>query len=219
MPLLRRPKVERLKRKRDVQGLVDALEDKEIANEALQALIELRDSKATEAVIARLKDSDWIVRWRTAEALGNSDVQALGSLIEALGDEVDVVRKVAAQSLAQLGDPQAIPALVSALDNLSHLDEDASECARLIDSLRDLRATRELVNALSMDNWRARSMAARELGALGSQSGGIEPWAIEALVRALRDSSDSVRMSAARALKVIGGPEAEAALATYREPW
>jgi PAS domain S-box-containing protein len=67
-----KPNVERLKKERDVEGLVKALDSKEgdIRKDAMNALEEL-DELAVEALVHIINESDTDIRLNAAEALGN----------------------------------------------------------------------------------------------------------------------------------------------------
>ena len=70
MPLFGPPDVEKLKARRDVQGLIKALDyqkDAGIRKQAAEALGELRDSRVMDALISALGDPDWQVRMRAVE--------------------------------------------------------------------------------------------------------------------------------------------------------
>ncbi len=68
------------------------------------------------ALIDALADSDWVVRYRAAEALGSiRDGRSVSALIQALGDRRDHVRYMAARGLGNLGERRAIGPLSAAL--------------------------------------------------------------------------------------------------------
>jgi len=188
---------------------------------AAAALGDLGDPRAVEPLIAALGDLD--VRHHAVPALGKlGDERAFDPLVEALRDQE--LQHASALALGELGDARAVPLIVEALDNATHLDADAMTCRRLIDALSLLvrgpypghsprrEAMRALVDLLTRDNWRVRAMSSETLGEIGSARGSLERYAVEALVGALGDESDSVRLNAAKALRLIGGPEAEAGL-------
>lgn len=120
MNLFGPPDVEKMKARRDVNGLIKALgyqkgdswNAKNIRHYAAHALGELGDPRAVEPLIAALGDSDFMVRMFAAEALakiGNRRaVEPLSAalraepLIAALQEEEWDVRKTAAEALISI---------------------------------------------------------------------------------------------------------------------
>lgn len=84
--------------------------------------------------VAALRDDDWKVRKRAAEALKEmNEPYAVSALLETLKDEVAEVRAAAASALGALRDPYAIDALIGRLDDESQAvqKETVSALARL----------------------------------------------------------------------------------------
>jgi HEAT repeat protein len=83
-------KVEKLEEKKDVEGLINALKDKNwlVRKDAAVALGEIGDERAVEPLIQALKDeSEWVPE-KAAFALGKiGDKRAVEPLIRALGHE------------------------------------------------------------------------------------------------------------------------------------
>ncbi len=78
--------------------------------EARQALVRMGNA-ATPALIAALSDTDEIVRWEAAKALGDiADPAAIEALINALEDEIDV-RWLAGEALIRQGRSCLVPLL------------------------------------------------------------------------------------------------------------
>ena len=109
-----RPNIEKLKKRRDVEGLIRALKDSDegVRREAAKALGEIGDSRAVEPLIEALKDRNEDVQKNAAYALGEiGDSRAVEPLIEALrygkGWAVKALKKIGlktineAQSLLQ----------------------------------------------------------------------------------------------------------------------
>ena len=98
-----KPNVQKLKEKRDVEGLIKALgyEKKRFVRvEAAKALGKIGDSRAVGPLISALSNNDYYVRWEAAKALGKiGDSRAVGPLISALSDSARIVREEAAVSL------------------------------------------------------------------------------------------------------------------------
>ena len=69
---------------------------------------ELKARRDVEGLIRALKDSDWLVRARAAEALGKiGDSRAVEPLIEALDDVNVIVQIYAAEALHKIGNERA----------------------------------------------------------------------------------------------------------------
>ena len=155
-----------------------------------------------------LNDCDSYVRQNAAEGLGNLDQLALPSvpaLEQALGDEDEQVRRVAALALARLGQPSGafiIPQL------LEQLKGDASFVRYLhVITYWDLKYDRRRDL-----NWLGRHQAANGLFYVAAGSTHLPlPGAVAALTQALADPFPSVRFVAASALSAFG-PDAAAAV-------
>jgi len=99
------------------EGLISALRDanKSVRAQATMAL-PLLGIVVIESLCTLLKDRDWRVRYRAAEALGILRSPAAESpLIEALSDEKDHVRYMAAKSLGRTGGKSVVTALIPML--------------------------------------------------------------------------------------------------------
>ena len=116
----RKPNIEKLKEKKDVEGLIKALRferDKgvDLIRDAVEALGKIGEP-AVEPLIQALKDEDDGVRWSAAEALGEiKDARAVKPLVKALKDKYWYVRKQAAYALGDIGDARAVEPLIEAL--------------------------------------------------------------------------------------------------------
>jgi len=85
--------------------------DKGVRAEAMHGLVKIGEP-AVPSCITLLRDDEWRVRYRAAEALGFiGDGEAYAPLTAALGDEKDHVRYMAAKGLGLLGDPRAVECL------------------------------------------------------------------------------------------------------------
>jgi HEAT repeat protein len=96
-----------------VAGMKD--EDKGVREQAARALAELGEPAAV-ALMDLIRDKEWRVRYRAAEAIG---LMGYGpgntALIEALKDPKDHVRYMAAKSLGIIGDPVSMEPLIERL--------------------------------------------------------------------------------------------------------
>lgn len=92
MALFGPPNIEKLKEKRDVDGLARALKNKDDAVRlgAVHALREISDARAVEPLIAALGDKYANVRHNAVEALGElRDPRAVEPLVAAITDNQD----------------------------------------------------------------------------------------------------------------------------------
>jgi HEAT repeat protein len=146
MPPFGPPDVEKLKRKRDVPGLIKALgyqkeDDREAAAEALVQI----GAPAVKPLIDILNDNDRSVRWYAVRALGQiGDPAAVEPLIAASTDPLVSVRSVAVGALVQIGAP-AVKALIAALPSWA--------AAEALGRIGDTRAVEPLIAVLP--NWTA----------------------------------------------------------------
>lgn len=144
-----------------------------------------------------LKDKDKFVRKETAKALQSLSEsrreRAFESLISALDNEDDEVRRLAAESLGLFDCEKAIPPLVSALKS-----RDATVrrfAANTLGRIRSKKALQPLIDVLIFDNnGFVREEAAKALGKIKSRR------AIEPLIDALMDQNNEGRYGAAEAL-------------------
>jgi len=100
-----KPDVKKMKSKKDIEGLIKALKDKDedVGTNAAEALGEIGDARAVEPLIQALKDEHEDVRGEAADALGEiGDARAVEPLIQALKDEHEDVRGEAADALDKL---------------------------------------------------------------------------------------------------------------------
>ncbi len=108
------PNIEELKVNKDVEGLINALKDKDpmIRGDATEVLGKIGDSRAVEPLIEALKD---IVREIAIESLRKIGEPAVESLIKALKDKDTLIRSGAAKALGKIGDKRAVESLTEAL--------------------------------------------------------------------------------------------------------
>lgn len=117
MPLFGPYNVRKLKAKRDVEGLIEALgykKNKKVRRNAARALGQIGDPRAVEPLSAALKDKEHDVVRAAVGALGQIGPCAVRSLIAALKHERQWVREAAVKQLAEIGTP-ATKQLFSAL--------------------------------------------------------------------------------------------------------
>ena len=224
------PKVETLKARKDIKGLIKALryrKDKGVRQAAAEALVKI-GALAVEPLIAALKDRHSDVRQAAAYVLGEiGDARAVEPLIAAPKDEKEwYVREAAAEALGKIGAPAVEPLIAALKDEYRNVREAAAEALGeikdpravepLIAALKDwdVRAAAEalvkigtlavepLIAALKDAEWRVRKAAAVALGKIK------DPRAVEPLIAALKDTDKDVRQAAAVALGEIKDPRA-----------
>jgi HEAT repeat protein len=238
--LVRRAVVEALgwvKGTQAVASLTNALKDIDwrVRLGAVEALGRLRDAKVIEPIIAALKDDNLQVWSAAAEALGDLGESAVIPLIAVLRSEsgqegvrLGVTRALGqirrspalielgsndwmtrlrgAEALRQQGETWTSPLLRAALRDSQ---EEVRLCAT--QSLGEIWGMPALIQ-LGSSSWRARALAAKELG----ESGDVQ--AVEPLILALADASSEVQHAAAEALRCIGTPEALQAVQQHEGP-
>ena len=214
-----RPNIWQLQARRDIDGLVAALQDAdpEVRRRAANALRTIEAAQAVPALkVALRNESDSQVKRDVSAALHlldqHTDVTGLTSLrdIDGLirvlkGRNVDNA-VAAAQALGQLGDRMAVEPLVIVFQNASSPPRVRLAAAQALLDLKSAPAVVTLLGALQRDSWQVRRNAAAVLGQIQAS------WAVEPLVAALDDSHPVVRRTAAAALRRIATPDAIAAL-------
>lgn len=226
MPLFGPPDVEKLKAKRNVNGLVKALrymKDPTIRQAAAQALIDigegskaldaslalskLGDARSFEPLIVLLNDQDYEYgRWKSARALGElKDQRAIQPLIVALTDKYKSVRSHAAGSLKQLGwkpDKSAAGAAFLLASSKSPTIGDFGRSEVNWDKCVEIGtdAVGPLILYLDFGDDNERRSSARVLGKIG------DPRAVSHLMVALNDTNIYFTEIVATALGEIGAP-------------
>lgn len=130
--------VRRLRRGRDVEGLISELAapDPVTRAKAADALAPFADPRAEQPLLQALADQDLDVRANAAHALGVLKSEAaVEQLLHALGDEDDDVRHWAAWALGQIGDPRAIEPLRRLILNNQDASDDEDDAVQ--DAARD----------------------------------------------------------------------------------
>jgi HEAT repeat protein len=144
---------------------------------AASNVMERKDKRAIEALIVLLNDTDSIVASRSVEALGIiGDNRVVTPLIKAskggfnksrMSREDMNLRKIAIKWLGLIGDPEAIPALLSALEER----ELRYEAMVALGSFKDQRAVEALIKCLSDKSPYIRGLAVAELRKIGDPAG------------------------------------------------
>ena len=195
---------------RVVAPLITALQDdsESVRGCALQGLKDI-GSPAVPLLIVALKNPDRRVRRKASCVIDNigyelkeiGDFRAVAPLIDALKDSTSVVRSHSVTALGKIGEPQALPAVISALKTEAVRSAlDIGVCYRAIEALHRLGkpAAEFLIPALKHPDKAIRRKATTLLGKTG------EAGAVELLIGALKDEQSRVRSRAAHALGRIG---------------
>jgi HEAT repeat protein len=157
-------------------------------------------------LLETLDDADSGIRIVVVSALGKKgDTAALPALMKLLlNDSHPTVRSKAARALADIGNSEAIVALLPAL--FGDVDEVASEAGLAIRKLGGPKAVAILIGALAKPSLSARRSAAMQL------KGMTDPALLPALLVALTDSDIAVRRLSAIGLGNLNDPRAVPAL-------
>jgi HEAT repeat protein len=208
MSLFGPPNVEKMKAKKDVNGLIKALsytKDATIREAAASALGEIGEPRAVEPLIVVLNDRDWEkreenrpVRCAAALALGRiGDPRAVGPLAEALSDYESAVRGPARDALIEIGDPSAVEPVIAVMHTLVNLDNAITVLCAL-----GKPAVEPLTTFLDDEETNVRHAVAYVLGEIG------DPHAVGSLIQTLKDEKEHVRTRAAKSLGKIGDARA-----------
>lgn len=198
MVALFKPNVKRLGKKKDIDGLVTALnyeKDPDVRSRAAPVLGEIGDSRAVEPLIEALKsDTWWQVRYFAAEALGKiGDKRAVESLIGALKQWTFAndawVQKNAINALGKIGNERAVEPIIDCLKQEHWKKQEYEKILAQVD-WKSLNERAQAVYLTVTAEW-------DEVVKIG------EP-AIEPLIQALKDEDYDGRWKAAEALDKLG---------------
>lgn len=200
----RTPDLKKLMAREDVQGLLQALRKAgdDARAEIIQILGEIRDPRATEALIRESEQSgDLTIRRLAAETLKKVDPERKYlAALHLLNDVHRSVRTAAASLLAATGNPKALDALLDTLKKDSDPQARAA-AAHAVASLHDRRALPSLLAALTDGDDRVRVAAANGLATLGDRT------ALDALMQLHGDDPHpDVRDAAGRAIARLQAP-------------
>jgi len=198
-----RPNIARLRQRRDIRGLLRALErrDAAVRREAADALAAIADPAATKALCGLGDDPDSGVCSVARSALDRIAARhGATSLIAALDcDEEPWVQEEAASALGRLGDEQAVGPLGRMLQRAR--DADAQRAAvEALGQIGGPKAVNPIAACLASSDETLREVASSVLGVIGD--------AAVARLCALTKSADAAQcIGAARALARIGNAE------------
>ena len=138
-----KPNVEKLEKKKDVEGLIKALKCKKtpkIRDRAAEALGKVGGEKGVEPLIQALKDEELFVRKTAVKALGEvGDERAIEPLIQALKDTHRGAQEEISWALEKIGEP-AVGSLIQALKDEG--ENVRLETSKILGKIGDARAVR-----------------------------------------------------------------------------
>lgn len=201
MPLFqRRVDLKKLMERQDVQGLIHALRraSADARGEIVQILADIRDPRATEALLREAESGDMSLRKLVAEQLHRIDPERKYiAAAHMLNDVQRNVRIAAAGILASLGNPKALEELIKTLQK-SGDPQTRAAAAEAIGKLRDRRGLATLMTALDDHDDRVRIAACDALALLGDRT------ARDALMRLHEsDPHPAVRDAAVKAINAL----------------
>ncbi len=149
-----------------------------------------------DALIAALGDGNPLLRAQVATALGEeNDARAIAPLTRALKDDFSTVRLQAVKSLGMIADERVVPLLIGImLDADSGANQEAAQ--GLARWKQDPRVTEAFFTAMKHPAAIVRASAAGEIGRKISDAA-----VVDALVNALQDKEEVVRIAAIKALR------------------
>jgi len=196
---IRKRIAEALGRKKDasaVEPLIALLKDYDVTvrQSAAKALGQIGDDAAIEPLIAMLRE-DGMARQSAADVLVTFGEAVRTPLIEILGDNNPSVRRMAKETLEQLGEGD-FAALITGV-----LDGEEGTLTQL-EGTDDERVLIPLLKTLNSTDTQLKKRAAEALGKLGNAS------AVKPLLTSLNDTDTTVRQSVIIALGQIGDARA-----------
>jgi HEAT repeat protein len=162
---------------------------------AAEDLAEFGDAPAIPSLIEAMQDEDDEVRRRAACALSLLGKPAVGPLISLLSHPSPKVRCLSADALGGMEDERVLEALLPCLGDV----DEAVRCytALALGSTKDERAVQPLINAVKDPVAVVRLCIAHSLGILGSEA------AVDTLIEILSDENKDVREAGVWALEKI----------------
>jgi len=188
-----KPNVKKLKKERDIKGLIDAASGWSGSLEAVEALGEISDNAAVPVLFDRLGECSTDHIPVVAKALHNiGDETVVPTLLDHLKSGDESMRCRAALALGVIGDQRVFePLMTLLLKDKSEVVR--SSAAKALGEFGDEWAVPGLVKALRDGEENVRWDAAKALGKIGEA-------AVPALIEALKDRNWEVRHDASQIL-------------------
>lgn len=206
-----KPNVKRLKKKGDVEGLINALEyqydfNKDIRVDAVYALGEISDERAVKPLIAIITDEkenyfrEADVERAAATALVRIGTPSVTPILAFFNDKRNFRRNLAADALGQIGDKRAVEPLITLLKaRNSDVHREVESCLSIGVDVLDRGSGHEGYAKPEFKQFGEEHYAIiKALGKIGDQR------AVEPIVDALIDPREEIRDIADRALDVLG---------------
>lgn len=203
--------------------------DSTIRWNAIKELMQKKDSRVVQVLIAELNNKNFNYRFKALKALGDlKDPRAIGPLISAFNVDWDDYQFEASRALTEIGSP-AVEPLITTLNDTNHTVRELA--ALTLGEIKDPRAVNPLLTLMKKDKFLSiQERSAYALGKIGTPS--LEPllkeikndnWeirsvvsgalgmindkrAVEPLINALQDEHSEVRYKTAYALGKISDP-------------
>jgi len=214
------PNIKKMEAKRDIEGLVKALKnrDEDVRRLAAAALGNIGDARAVEYLIEALRNEEWSTQNTVANSLEKIGEPSVGPIIEALKDDNEDARGLFALVLGRIGGAQAIIPLADMLRDKNKIVR--AEAVLALGSIKDTRIIEALPKALEDKDTYVRNRAVTVWGNITKSERAIGPLikcyaalalsrirdsrAVGPLIQALKDKKVVVRTAAAEALGEIG---------------
>ena len=205
MGLFGPPNIEKIKAKKDIQGLIKALhymKDDKIRESAADILGDIGDSTAVLPLIDALNDKDRSVQLKAIVALGKiADKRSVESLITMLKNKDEMLRSQAIEALGNIKDARAVEPLIEVL-----MEKNSINCISAIEALKkikDRRAIEPLVKFLEDQHANVRKTAASALSVIGWVPKDQFKNALLAVTRGEWSSVHNLGIHAIRPLKMV----------------
>jgi len=167
------------------------------------------NAKSVEQLLSDLRQHDWLVNWKTADALAEMGEHAFPHLLRALEDADGYVRNGAAIALGKIGNADATQPLIRALqwrDNRVYEDGEDQEArtsaATALGKLRNGVACKALIAELEKLPNTDATLASYIVEALGEIG---DPKAVPVIARAMDSDDFELQKIASWALTKLGG--------------
>jgi HEAT repeat protein len=202
-----KPNIDKLRQKRDVTGLIAALQDpeREIQVNTAEALGLLKDPQALEPLIAALLQGETVVRGEVARALGRiGGPRAVTALTMVLADPEPYIHYRVVEALREIGPEAVDPLMVAVL-----VGSDVTlrqRAAEVLGEIGDARAIPALIVALGDKKPTVCSAVMRVLQHMGMA-------ALPALVAAAKGQESARREQVRQVVVGLCGATADLALA------
>lgn len=186
--------------KRAVEPLIQSLQDDDglVRAESATSLGKINDASAVEPLIQALKDEDWQVQANAGRALVKIGEVSTDSLIKALDNDNNSIKRGAALALGGIRDPRAVEPLIASFQKSDH--DVRLAIGNALASINQTCAVEPFLQILQDENAgdEMRSDSAMALGKMGDER------AIEPLLQAMNEKESSeLKLCAAKALKAI----------------